>query len=65
MNISEKIKKMRKSKNLTQEQLAEKINVSRIAVAKRETNRTQPNNENIIIISDFFNITIDELLKNS
>lgn len=34
MNISEKIKKMRKSKNLTQEQFAEKINVSRIAVAK-------------------------------
>ena len=56
---------MRKSKNLIQEQLAEKINVSRIAVAKWETNRTQPNNENIIIISDFFNITIDELLKNS
>ena len=53
MNISEKIKKMRKSKNLTQEQFAEKINVSRIAVAKWETNKTHPNNENIIIISDF------------
>ena len=63
MNFSEKIKKIRKSKNLTQEQFAEIIYVSRNAVAKWETNRGYPDIQNLITISEKFNISLDELVK--
>ena len=63
MNISEKIKKIRNSENLTQEQFAEKISVSRNAVAKWETNRGYPDIQNLITISEIFNISLDELVK--
>lgn len=63
MNISEKIKKIRGEKNLTQEQFAEKIYVSRNAVAKWETNRGYPDIQNLITISEVFNVSLDELVK--
>ena len=63
MNFSEKIREIRKSKNLTQEQFAEKIFVSRNAVAKWETNRGYPDIQNLITISEKFNISLDELVK--
>ena len=63
MNISEKIKKIRNNENLTQEQFAEKIYVSRNAVAKWETNRGYPDIQNLITISEVFNISLDELVK--
>lgn len=63
MNISEKIKKIRGEKNLTQEQFAEKIYVSRNAVAKWETNRGYPDIQNLITISEVFNVCLDELVK--
>lgn len=63
MNISEKIKQIRNNENLTQEQFAEKILVSRNAVAKWETNRGYPDIQNLITISETFNISLDELVK--
>lgn len=63
MNIAEKIKKIRESEKLTQEQFAEKINVSRNAVAKWETNRGYPDIQNLITISEIFNVSLDELVK--
>lgn len=63
MNISEKIKNIRTAEKLTQEQFAEKINVSRNAVAKWETNRGCPDIQNLINISETFNISLDELVK--
>ena len=63
MNIAEKIKKIRESEKLTQEQFAEKINVSRNAVAKWETNRGYPDIQNLITISEVFNVSLDELVK--
>lgn len=58
MNFSEKIKEIRKKQNLTQEELAEKIFVSRNAVAKWETNRGYPDIQNLITISEVFGIVI-------
>ena len=63
MNISEKIKKIRDNERLTQEQFAEKIYVSRNAVAKWETNRGYPDIQNLITISEVFNVSLDELVK--
>ena len=48
---------------LTQEQLAEKLDVSRQAVAKWENGETYPDIDNLISLSDIFNITLDRLLK--
>lgn len=63
MLFKEKLKKLRKTQNLTQEQLAEKLNVSRQAITKWETSDGTPDIENLKQISNFFNISIDELIK--
>ena len=63
MLFKEKLKKLRKEQNLTQEQLAEKLNVSRQAITKWETSDGTPDIENLKQISNFFNISIDELIK--
>ena len=62
MTIAEKIKQLRKDNNMTQEDLAEKFNVSRQTISKWETNIAIPDADNIVAISKLFNITTDELL---
>lgn len=64
MSFKEKIKEIRKKQNLTQERFAEKICVSRNAVAKWESNRGYPDIQNLITISDVFGISLDDLMKN-
>jgi transcriptional regulator with XRE-family HTH domain len=64
MKFSEKIKEIRKMQNLTQEQFAEKIFISRNAVAKWESNRGYPDIQNLITISEVFEISLDDLIKN-
>ena len=63
MNFSEKLRLLRKNKGFTQEQLAEKLCVSRIAVAKWEAGQTYPDITNLIQISDIMNVTVDYLVK--
>lgn len=65
MMIGEKIKALRKRENLSQEEFAEKLNVSRSAVAKWESNNGVPEVSNLKLISDFFSISIDSLLNNT
>lgn len=65
MSIGEKIKQIRKEEGLSQEQLAEKMNVSRAAIAKWENENGIPDIENLIKLSQLFNISIDELVGNS
>ena len=62
MIIAEKIKQLRKDNSMTQEDLAEKLNVSRQTISKWETSVTIPDADNIVAISKLFNITTDELL---
>ena len=62
MTIAEKIKQLRKDNSMTQEDLAEKLNVSRQTISKWETSVTIPDVDNIVAISILFNITTDELL---
>ena len=62
MLIADKIKKLRKDNNMTQEDLADKLNVSRQTISKWETNVGVPDIDNIKAICDLFNISTDELL---
>lgn len=64
MTFAEKLKSIRKQAGMSQEQLAEKLGVSRQAVTKWETNAGIPDIENIMAISALFDISIDELLSN-
>jgi transcriptional regulator with XRE-family HTH domain len=63
MEFNEKLQELRKSKGLTQEELAEKLYVSRTAVSKWESGRGYPNIDSLKEISAFFSISIDELLS--
>ncbi|MGM7723426.1 helix-turn-helix domain-containing protein [Metabacillus sp. Hm71] len=63
MNFAEKLKKGRKEKGWSQEELAEKLFVSRQSVSKWENGQNYPSIEIIIKLSDLFNVTIDELLR--
>ena len=63
MIFSEKLSILRKNKGLTQEGLAEKINVSRQAVAKWESGQAYPDISNLILISDLMNVTLDYLVR--
>ena len=64
MTFAEKLKSIRKQAGMSQEQLAEKLGVSRQAVTKWETDTGIPDIENIMAISALFDISIDELLSN-
>lgn len=65
MDFSEKILSLRKSRGLTQEQLAEKLNVSRQSVSKWESGQAIPELETIVALCRVFDITTDYLLKPS
>ena len=62
--LAEKIKQLRKQAKLSQEQLAEKLNVSRQAVTKWETGAGIPDIENLRSIAALFQISLDDLLEN-
>lgn len=63
MDFNEKLQQLRKEKGLTQEQLAEILYVSRTAISKWESGRGYPCIESLKDISQFFNVSIDELLN--
>ena len=62
MNLGENLKKLRKEYNLSQEQLAEKLNISRQAISKWESGKAYPDIDNLILLRDIFNTTIDDLV---
>lgn len=63
MNFGEQIKSIRKNANLTQEQFAMKLNVSRQAVSNWENNKNLPDIGMLILMSDVFQISLDQLIK--
>lgn len=62
MDFGDKLKQYRLNEGLSQEQLAEKIGVSRQAITKWETKRGLPDVENMIILAELFKLTLDELV---
>lgn len=63
MSIGDRIQSLRKSKGISQEELADKIGVSRQAVSKWESEQSTPDIDKIILLSDYFEATTDYLLK--
>ena len=62
MEFSEKLQELRKSRSMTQEELAEAPFVSRTAISKWESGRGYPSIDSLKEISRFFSVTIDELI---
>lgn len=65
MELYEKIYEYRKNNNWSQEELAEKMEVSRQTVSKWESGKTIPELNKLIKLSEIFNVTVDELVKDS
>jgi len=63
MSLGERIKEKRIEHHLTQDQLSEKIFVSRQAISNWENDKSQPDLENLIMLSELYQVTLDELLK--
>lgn len=63
MELNEKLQELRKSKGMTQEELAEVLYVSRTAISKWESGRGTPSIESLKQISAFFSVSIDDLLS--
>lgn len=62
MNLGQKLFELRKSKNLSQEEVADKLNVTRQTVSKWETNQSTPDFDKIVPLCELFGISTDELL---
>ena len=63
MNFNEKLISLRKSKGLSQEELGAELNVSRQTVSKWESCQSYPDFQRLVLLSDFFGLTLDELVK--
>lgn len=63
MTFGEKLRKLRTDRGLTQDELAEKIYVTRTAISKWEADRGYPNIDSLKAISKFFSVSIDDLLS--
>lgn len=65
MTFADKILALRKNNGMTQEELAEKLNVSRQAISRWEMGTAQPDVENVLQISKLFSVTTDYLIDDS
>lgn len=63
MNFNERLIELRKSKGLSQEELGEKISVSRQTISKWELAQSYPDFQRLILLSDFFGMPLDELVR--
>ena len=63
MEFYEKLQELRKQKGMTQQELAERLYVSRTAISKWESGRGYPNIESLKAIAQFYSVTLDELLS--
>lgn len=65
MKLGEKIRQLRIGANLTQDDLALKLDIKKPTLSHYETGRTEPNAEVLVKIANFFGITVDELLNDT
>ncbi len=63
MNIGKKLKELRKSYNYTQEQLAMRLNISRVNYTRYESGKVRPDYETLLLLADFYDISLDELFN--
>ena len=63
MNLAEKLQFLRNKNRLSQEELAERLGISRQAISKWESGQATPDLKKLITIADLYNVTIDSLVK--
>lgn len=63
MELGNQLQKLREKHDMSQQDLAEKLNVSRQAIYKWEHNKGYPDIENLIALSDVFQVTVDEMIR--
>lgn len=63
MLLGEKLKKLRKARGLSQEQLADQLNVSRQAISKWELGESTSDTDNLVALSDYYGVSLDYLLR--
>ena len=62
MKYGDRLKRLRESKKLSQQQLADKLNINRSTYARYELNKTQPDYETLQKLAEFYNVSIDYIL---
>ncbi len=62
MEFEKKLFELRKQKGISQEELADKLNISRQTLSKWESGNSTPDMEKLILLSDYFEISLDELV---
>lgn len=62
MEFEKKLFELRKQKGISQEELADKLNISRQTLSKWELGNSTPDMEKLILLSDYFEVTLDELV---
>lgn len=63
MNFNEKLIELRKSKGLSQDELGEKLGVSRQTISKWELAQSYPDFQRLVLLSDYFGLSLDALVK--
>ena len=63
MTLADRIQQLRRQKGISQEELADRVGVSRQAVSKWESEQSMPDMDKVILLSDYFEVTTDYLLK--
>ena len=63
MTLADRIQQLRKQRGISQEELADQVGVSRQAVSKWESEQSVPDMDKVILLSDYFEVTTDYLLK--
>ena len=62
MKYGDRLKRLRENKKLSQQQLADKLNINRSTYARYELNKTQPDYETLQKLAEFYNVSIDYIL---
>ena len=61
MDIGNKLKELRKAEGLTQQQLAERLQIPRVNYTRYDTNAVRPDYETLMRIADFYEVSLDEI----
>ncbi|MBQ8426702.1 MAG: helix-turn-helix transcriptional regulator [Clostridia bacterium] len=61
IQLGKKLKELRIAEKLTQQELSVKLNISRVNYTRYETDKVRPDYETLVLIADFYDISLDEL----
>lgn len=65
MQIGNKLKELRISEGLTQQELSVRLGISRVNYTRYETDKVRPDYETLIKLADFYNVSLDEIFDRS